>query len=309
MYNNYEPNMHYIKNKLPNLKPFYDKIINKKVYCNYYVAIPFGKKYLAWFTHYNNENVCIFLQIRPKDNNFIINRAFILPVCFDNSLSLNTIFYGTIVGKNKYFCIEDIYYYKNKFVHYSSNERKLQLYEHIFNNEIKQISLTKNNIIFSLPIMNTSFKLLINKIENLPYNIYCIQHKFLNKKDSFRLIYKSTNKNNKIFQIKADEQTDIYKLFCKDKTNDIMFYDYAYVPNYNISKNLNNLFRTIKENKNLDFIEESDDEDDFEDNNIFKYVDLEKTYNMKCVYNENFKKWTPISIEDDFNKICNISEL
>ena len=53
---------------------------------------------------------------------------------------------------------------------------------------------------------------------------------------------------------------------------------------------MNNIFRNIKENKNLDLIEESDDEEDFEDTRIDKYL-IHKTepVKMKCEYNYKFK--------------------
>ena len=57
---------------------------------------------------------------------------------------------------------------------------------------------------------------------------------------------------------------------------------------------MNTLFRNIKENYNLDLQEESDDEEDFENINIDKYVNTEKEIYMKCKYNMKFKKWEPI---------------
>ena len=66
---------------------------------------------------------------------------------------------------------------------------------------------------------------------------------------------------------------------------------------------MNFLFRNIKENKNIDFIEESDDEEDFENTDINKYVYLNKKYNMICSFNKNFKKYIPKKITDDNNII------
>jgi hypothetical protein len=56
---------------------------------------------------------------------------------------------------------------------------------------------------------------------------------------------------------------------------------------------MNSIFRNIKENRNLDSLEESDDESDFENNEPNKYVDLSKRIKMKCIFNERFKKWIP----------------
>ena len=59
---------------------------------------------------------------------------------------------------------------------------------------------------------------------------------------------------------------------------------------------MNSIFRNIKENRNLDAIEESDDEEEFENPNIDKFVDLEKTLLMECVYSKRFKRWEPIKV-------------
>ena len=57
----------------------------------------------------------------------------------------------------------------------------------------------------------------------------------------------------------------------------------------------NKKFRNIKENNNLDALEESDDEEEFENEKEDRFVFLEKEYKFKCVYNYKFKKWTPIT--------------
>ena len=59
---------------------------------------------------------------------------------------------------------------------------------------------------------------------------------------------------------------------------------------------MNKLFRTIKENIDLDALEESDEEEEFENPNIDKFVQLDKSYKMVCNFNNKFKKWIPIKI-------------
>ena len=58
--------------------------------------------------------------------------------------------------------------------------------------------------------------------------------------------------------------------------NQEKFYDLALIDSYKTSKFMNQLFRKIKENENLDLLEMSDSEEEFEDIDISKYVDLEK---------------------------------
>ena len=57
---------------------------------------------------------------------------------------------------------------------------------------------------------------------------------------------------------------------------------------------MNSIFRKIKENDNLDLLEESDEEDEFENIAEDKYVDLEKLYRFRCVLHDRFNMWVPI---------------
>jgi len=112
-----------------------------------------------------------------------------------------------------------------------------------------------------------------------------------------------------VFRVMADLQFDIYHLFAYGKDNQPIYYNIAYIPNYKTSVMMNGLFRNIRENKNLDYIEESDDEDDFQNMNIDKYVHMEKVLLMECVFNNKFKRWTPMRMVNAREKIVHIGKL
>jgi len=112
-----------------------------------------------------------------------------------------------------------------------------------------------------------------------------------------------------IFQVRADLQNDIYHLYAYGRNKENVYYNIAYIPNYKSSVFMNTLFRKIKENKNLDYIEESDDEEDFENTNIDKYVDLSKKIFMECIFNHKFKKWIPIKVINPPCKVVHIGQL
>ena len=57
---------------------------------------------------------------------------------------------------------------------------------------------------------------------------------------------------------------------------------------------MNRLFRNIRENDWLDALEESDDDEEFENIDLDKFVDMEKEYLIECQYFPAFKKWSPI---------------
>jgi hypothetical protein len=101
----------------------------------------------------------------------------------------------------------------------------------------------------------------------------------------------------KNFFVKPDLQNDIYYLYQLNATNfDAISKEIAHIPDYKTSVFMNKIFRNIKENNNLDSLEESDEEEEFENIQIDKFVDLNKIIKMRCIFNYKFKKWVPISI-------------
>ncbi len=101
----------------------------------------------------------------------------------------------------------------------------------------------------------------------------------------------------KVFFIKPDLQNDIYYLYQISTTNfDVISKEIAHIPDYKTSVLMNTLFRNIKENSNLDSLEESDEEEEFENIQIDKFVDLNKIIKMRCIFNYKFKKWVPVSV-------------
>jgi hypothetical protein len=114
---------------------------------------------------------------------------------------------------------------------------------------------------------------------------------------------KLSNDIYKVFYVKPDIQNDIYYLYHATdsiNTNSTCFSmiskDIAHIPDYKTSVFMNKLFRNIKENHNLDSLEESDEEEEFENIQIDKFVDLSKIIKMRCSFNYKFKKWVPMQV-------------
>lgn len=107
------------------------------------------------------------------------------------------------------------------------------------------------------------------------------------------------HRKNTLFWVSADIMYDMYYLYTK---NDIVF-QHAGIPNFQTSVMMNKLFRVICENDVLDKVEESEDEEDFEDIREDKHVDLNKKVLMECRFYPQFKKWVPIrTITRDFER-------
>lgn len=116
-------------------------------------------------------------------------------------------------------------------------------------------------------------------------------------------------KKETVFLIKPDIQNDIYYLYCLNEKLQEEYYGTAHIPDYNTSVMMNKLFRIIKENDNLDALEESDDEEEFESESLTKFVHLDKSYKMNCQFNYKFKKWTPIKLANNKSEIIKNSDI
>ena len=357
-----------ILSELPNIKLSYENIIHKKVYSNFVLAIPEGKKCFAWFTNSKNGNICYILELKENKQVYDIK---IVNCCFNSCLSYGTIFYGTVFNYsgNNFFSIEDVFFYKGVNVSTYIWIKKLELFDQIMNIDIKQVAYNRSFMVFGLPLINTNFDELVNEISKINYKIKCIQFRNYNNKNVSQYLefmninnksiqdfkqnkYKTENKgtdykhpqpqgqiqlqtnvvkqltntissNNisdskipskrerfAVFQIKPEIQNDIYYLYCYDNiSQSLVHYNIACIPDFKTSVMMNKLFRNIKENINLDLLEESDDETEFENEKEDRFVYLDREFNMLCSYNYKFKKWVPLKLADKNMKIITLEKV
>lgn len=312
-----------LMDRFPICELSYGSYDHKKVQYDICLAVPFGKKVYAWFTYYKKDYVCILIEkIRTRDGERI-NKIEIVSCVFSPDLCLNTILYGTIVNYDnvRFFCIEDICYYKNKNICKIKNEVKFNKIRYILQHEMSNTCYLKNNVVFQMCYMSSNYDELYNYVNNLPYKIYSIQYISLQKRGRVYNVLPRLNKMNSIyneqrplravFKVKAEIQFDIYNLYCYNEGDTEYYVNKAYIPDYKTSVKMNSIFRIIKENDNLDYLEESDDEEEFENIDIDKYVDLNKTVYMECIYTPKFKRWIPDKILKPCKtvKLCDVGNL
>ena len=285
----------------PKLKLCYEKRFHSKVYnTEYYITVPYGKKYFAWFRNFYGRNTLYIMEINKKTNRIINIEKSV--ACFHNDLCIGdgTIFYGAIVnyGAGKFFNIEDLLMscgdnYTSK---QHTNLVKLRELYSILENKINQVGYSKNCIVFGLPIMTNNINKIGDMIYNCPYKIYSIQHRFLTKKVG--TFYNQTIDHFNIyanFIITSDIRPDTYNLYLLHNHKRV-YHGNCLITTYKKCVEFNTIFRNIKENTNLDYLEESEDEEEFQDISVDKWIknNVEKIY--KCKFNNKFKLWEPIEI-------------
>ena len=288
---------HQLMKRFPKVKLSYDNILHKKVSAQYYVIIPKGTKAFMWLTYIGNKNVCIILSLNHKGN---VREVNLYHMSFDKKLSHGTVLYGTIfrIDMQLYFTCENIHVLEGRSVINYTFIQKLNIFRDLFENSFSQKCYTTNSIIPFMPIICKNNHLAKNAIDTLLYPTYSIRA-YTNTKylGSFRV-----NNKQKLFAnfiVRPDVACDIYKLYVLDNSDKEKFYGNAMIPSYKCSVMMNSIFRSIKENSNLDLLEESDSEEEFENIAEDKFVDLDKTVVMRCEYITKFKKWKPLVIVEE----------
>ena len=280
------------------------------------VAIPYGKKSFLWCTFLEDRDAWILLEL-GRDKRVVhaslwqhgVNCS---PSHIDSLVpwSFGTVLYGVVVNDTE-FVVEDMLQCRGISIHKQTFGEKLAFFKEFMSSASSQHSR------IYLPYMedcNPNQGVVARN--NLPYVVHHIQYRSLKqilpyvnvfpeeslaanqevkvyvKEKAPRCDFKKPQyRKPTVFEVRADAQFDIYRLYVANG----QYYGLAYIPNYKTSVMMNGIFRIIRENRNLDALEESDDEEDFQDCRSNKYVDLEKRVNMECVFHPKFKRWVPTS--------------
>ena len=266
------------------LKYYYDPNYNVNKKINIY--IPYGKKYLIWFTKYNGNNYSFLIELKK---NIIKNIKFIYSsFCEELTNGNGTIIYGTVINNN--FCCEKLIYfmgneYNEKYImkHIDKMKYIIEYYfhelkgDHFLNLYIPFISINQINI--------------IQEACNLSYRVYEIKQ---NNNSSIKINNYSCNFKIKVY----DELRDIYELYYYQNGTYKKYYN-AYINDLKTSSYLRNKFNSklkTYENIELSDDEDNDDNDDNDDNNNNNKeieTNVNKEYIITCVYIPNLKKWKP----------------
>lgn len=309
--------------QFPKIELSYESIVHKKVPSTCVSLIPDGEPCFAWFTTYNEHNVCFIINASMNSVK-LVNASFDASLCICAGTILQGVsFYQKDASTDtsvNLFAIEDVLYYKgDQLSGAKCSTVKLGLMLKMLKTELGKHAFTSKCVVFGLPIMHSDFDELIKIAQTQTcYRVKYVQFATIDKcgtsvapfdecfnecfkdvvvvkpavvvvKPSVVVVKPATIV--KTFKVVPDIQPDIYHLFKNE-----VAYGIAYIPNYTVSAMMNKLFRNFKENDNLDALEESDDEEEFENDDPHKFVHLDRSFNMSCSYHDKFKKWVPVKV-------------
>ena len=249
------------------------------------------------------------------------------------------------ISQNKVFIIEDIFYHNGISVKHHTFSEKLGAIDTLFSKKSILLYDSVAKFSFGLPVMwkysDEDAEALDKQIVDMcGYTVHHIQyrsltqivpyinmsakpkqpqpmpamesavieHTFHERIPTFNYT-KPQYKHNTVFMVKADIQFDIYHLYAYGANKSQVYCGLAGIPTYKTSVVMNKLFRNIRENRNIDYIEESDDEYDFENTQLDKYVSMGKMIPMECCFHKRFKKWVPLHVAPHSHLVIHINKL
>lgn len=285
-------------------------------------------------------NRCVLIELSDVNR---MGKRYPIKTCFHSSLAYGsgTVVMGTLsrIANLKTVAVHNMYSYKGTPYNNMKYLDKLRLIDSMFRHEIQQISYFPDQVVIGLPLMapgDISHDELLTYLRSAPYPVAAAQYRYNDRKDnsvvnvsmSNMMIVpaeKTTEKEasatvkyidyrairsgrirvpDEVFSVTPDIQNDVYRL-----STTAGYHGFAAIQSYETSKFMNKLFRNIKENGNLDLLEESDDEDDFENVAEDKYVHMDKTFRLLCRYLHKINKWEPYKIADRGRQIVNATRI
>lgn len=287
------------------------------------IAIPHGKKALFVCSYNDHGNVAIIAELTniitlelQKPELWIETKNIPL------SLARGTVAYGTIMrqrkrktGDNEFgtfsFVLEDLIRYNGWSLSGRTVQEKLPLLKECMSFctnwpiRLPHMSSIPFEIGFEYPVHHFQYRhsALICPFINMPKvsETVCEENNPLKCLGSLpkRAIPYNTKKpqyrQTTVFLVEADEEADIYHLYAMNR----VYCGVAAIISLSHSKQMNVLFRTYGKKTVLDYLDESDDEDSFQNIRSDKYIYPGKQLHMECVFSKSFQKWIPLTAMDN----------
>lgn len=293
-----------LNDRLPHVNVSYGHVLDKPYTADMYQVVPKGIPCLLWYTYCKGMNVCYLLYLAQKNKSIHkiekVITSFNSELCYGQGTLLSGVLlhYNTI----QVFTIMDMHVFKGWSITEKTFIDKFKCITCLLANHTRANGYVASQLIVASAIVLPSYEEALMVSDGLPYQVYCIT--LMDGKDTkVKGKYIYSKKNNLVrFRIKPDIQCDIYYLHT-DTSEDI--YGIALIPDYKTSVMMNGFFRNIKENKNLDLIEESDEETEV----CTTTIPLNTSIVMECTYDRKFKRWKPLRKYKGTLPLTNVEEI
>ena len=275
----------------PNVERCYERL-HRKVQPDCYMLAAKGQPGLLWFTLVGGRETC-FLGSWGRGRGRGCNWRPIW-ASYSSRLCAGTLIRGTVVAcsANRVFACEDLLRYRGKDVGRATLTDKMPLLATLFRVDFARTQPPPPFIITKLPVWAASRAEADALVPTLPYSLYRVRA-FSSLTRGLQEIQDAGQPSairQLVLDVRARQVNDVYDLVCADGG----VVGTAAVPSYARSVALNRIFRNVRENENLDLLEESEDEEIFQSVGPGRYVDLQKCVRMVCTRVPRYPRLEPV---------------
>lgn len=255
-------------------------------------AIPKGESALAFFVSDLGDPACYVLIRHGSGRGIKSAKQYI--ASFDLTVAAGTLVAGVVFKAKErvFFCVQDVLQYGGVVVAGFDRHARMGCIAPLFA-RLNPANYGATSISFGLPVSAPTYKALAKKIVTLVYDVNDVVYATSDWKTVKVRARKTTNSASAksrhepcVVRVVAYPDHDIYELVPHRAKSQ----RWAAVQTLGESRILNNHFRRIRENDDLDYTEMSGDEDTFEDVSEMKYI-KRRTMVMECEYVSHLRKW------------------
>ena len=295
-----------------------------------HVVVPKGMKAYAWFTSYKGNPVCAVIETdrRGEPSKIKIRPAIFEPDLSYGTVMYGTMVSST-AGSHQYIVCENIFQYKGRDMSHSSYVEKVATIQKLLHEDISSTVYSHNFLSFATPCTFSEFDAAMHTMINsnlMAYSPYCVQVWKKTHSQPCGMVHlvaaaefdmkmgggggrgtvETSDRRGPVKSIvprtstqhTSTPRTTNLMITCEAEQDTYSYYDtrtktrkYLCVPTFKDSVTLNAIFRNYKENANLDALEESDDEDEFEDVSDTKYSNVGMERSISCKYDTKLSGW------------------
>ena len=265
----------------------YDRVLQpgQKISGDIWELIPRGRKVALWYIYLRDTPVSILVDLdwksKPTDFTLVLS-------AFRKELAHGTILTGILFEEQEkqLFCCTHVNMLCGQWKFRSLSVQSESL--HTIMRSMIRLDTQLPGIIVCVPKMVFNSEHIDDAVQRSKVPIHCIRVSSTTTNQIVGTYRQSINHCARaIVLVKPEVEEDIYSLWSNSMIG------YAIVPDYKTSILLNSIFRNIKENDNLDLLEESDSEEEFENTDEDRFIKCKDGLTMRVEYIPRFNGWKP----------------
>jgi len=287
---------------------------HRKVEADTFLVAPRGDRTLLWFCSEEGEDGCFSFRLDGKRRMHPSRELG----CFSHELCAGTLLYGVVQvrGSGRVFLCEDVLWYKGKPVGRLSLQKKIPVLENMFERDLGEAPSVRY-LDVCLPMWTECLAQAEQCAASCAYACRGV-FAYASHLPGLRPLVLDRPRGGSrcgppgqqtaVLVAQASVHPDIYTLYVQGQ-GALESVGRAVVPSLKTSVLMNGLLRKIKENSNLDLLEESDSDEEFEDVSDDKYVFPDRHVAVRCRYSARHGGWEPLEAVGIGGRVTRAEEL